>query len=34
MRGRAPGHFAGFKPTLTAYVFSAVYQQTPVARGG
>lgn len=34
VRGRAPGHFSRLHETMSAYVFSGVYQQKPTAAEG
>lgn len=34
VRGRKPGHFYNLRATMSSYVFSGVYQQTPTAPEG
>jgi predicted phage terminase large subunit-like protein len=34
VRGRQPGYFANLRATMSGYVFSGVYQQTPTAAEG
>lgn len=34
VRGREPGHFRNLRATMSAYVFSGVYQQSPTAPEG
>jgi predicted phage terminase large subunit-like protein len=34
VRGRAPGHFANLRATLSAYTFASIYQQSPTAVAG